>query len=160
CPVRRRHAGNRRLEVGTERASRHTSHLDRRGQCLGTHCSRFEVVMAGANITGRSSPLGATVGDGGGNFSLFSPTATGVELLFFDREEDATPSRVVVIDPVTNRTYHYWHVFVPGVRSGQLYGYRVGGPSAPAWGRRFDSTKVLLDPYGWGVVVPKNYDRE
>src|SRR5262249_47183774 len=119
CPVRRRHAGNRRLEVGTERASRHTSHLDRRGQCLGTHCSRFEVVMAGANITGRSSPLGATVVDGGVNFSLFSRTATGVELLFFDREEDATPSRVVVIDPVTNRTYHYWHVFVPGVRSGQ-----------------------------------------
>src|SRR5215475_858970 len=107
----------------------------------------LEAVLPKSRLIGRSSPLGATVVDGGVNFSLFSRTATGVELLFFDREEDATPSRVVVIDPVTNRTYHYWHVFVPGVRSGQLYGYRVGGPSAPAWGRRFDSTKVLLDPY-------------
>ena len=59
---------------------------------------------------GRSSPLGATVVDGGVNFSLFSRTAAGVELVFFDREDDATPSRVVRIDPATNRTYHYWHV--------------------------------------------------
>jgi hypothetical protein len=51
---------------------------------------------------------------------------------------------------------HYWHVFVPGVRPGQIYGYRVDGPLAPANGLRFDSAKVLLDPYGRGVVVPKN----
>jgi glycogen operon protein len=67
---------------------------------------------------------------------------------------------VVRIDPVTNRTYHYWHVFVPGVQPGQIYGYRVEGPSAPERGLRFDSTKVLLDPYGRGVVVPRNYQRE
>ena len=67
---------------------------------------------------------------------------------------------MVRIDPATNRTYHYWHVFVPGVRPGQIYGYRVEGPSAPASGLRFDPAKVLLDPYGRGVVVPKNYDRE
>jgi isoamylase len=72
---------------------------------------------------GRSSPLGATVVDGGASFSLFSRTATGVELLFFDREGDAQPSRVVRLDPVENRTYHYWHAFVPGVRPGQIYGY-------------------------------------
>ena len=70
------------------------------------------------------------------------------------------PSRVIRIDPATNRTYHYWHVFVPGVRPGQLYGYRVDGPSDPASGLRFDPAKVLLDPYGRGVVVPKDYDRE
>jgi glycogen operon protein len=109
---------------------------------------------------GRSHPLGATVVDGGVNFSLFSRTAAGVELLFFDREDDATSSRVVRIDPATNRTYHYWHVFVPGVSPGQLYGYRVEGPSAPASGLRFDSTKVLLDPYARGLVIPKDYDRE
>ena len=51
-------------------------------------------------ISGQPSPLGATVLDGGVNFSLFSRTATGVELLFFDREDDATPSRVVPLDPV------------------------------------------------------------
>src|SRR5947209_1160783 len=115
--------------------------------------------MKTADNTGRSSPLGATVRDGGVNFTLFSRSATGVELLFFDRE-DAAPSHVIRLDPVANRTYHYWHVFVPGVRPGQLYGYRVEGPSAPASGLRFDSAKVLLDPYGRGVVVPRNYDRE
>src|SRR5262249_48575073 len=56
--------------------------------------------------------------------------------------------------------YHYWHVFVPGVRPGQIYGYRVQGPSDSARGLRFDAAKVLLDPYGRGVVVPKHYDRE
>ena len=104
--------------------------------------------------TGHSAPLGATVVDGGVNFSLFSRSATGVELLFFDREDDARPARVMRLDPATNHTYHYWHVFVPGVQPGQLYGYRVQGPSAPARGLRFDPTKVLLDPYGRGVVVP------
>ncbi len=116
--------------------------------------------MSNVSNIGRSSPLGAAVVDGGVNFSLFSRTASGVELLLFDRAEDAKPARVVRIDPVTNRTYHYWHAFVSGVRPGQLYGYRIEGPSAPERGLRFDAGKVLLDPYGRGVVVPKNYDRE
>src|SRR5947207_1692943 len=109
---------------------------------------------------GRPSPLGATLADGGVNFSLFSRTAAGAELLFFDREDDPNPSRVVTLDPVTNRTYHYWHTFVPGARPGQLYGYRMRGPSDPARGLRFDPAKVLLDPYGRGVVVPKDYSPE
>jgi pullulanase/glycogen debranching enzyme len=113
----------------------------------------------GVESTGRSSPLGATVVPSGVNFSVFSWNASGVELLFFDREDDAQPARVITIDPVANRTYHYWHVFVPGVRPGQLYAYRVQGPSDPANGLRFDPAKVLLDPYGRGVVVPKNYSR-
>jgi isoamylase len=108
---------------------------------------------------GRSSPLGATVTDGGVNFSLFSRSATRVDLLLFDREDDARPARVIPIDPSTNRTYHYWHVFVPGVQPGQIYGYRAAGPFDPANGMRFDPAKVLLDPYGRGVVVPSNYDR-
>jgi glycogen operon protein len=108
---------------------------------------------------GQSSPLGATVADGGVNFSLFSRSATGVELLFFDREDDTRPARVVHLDSCSHRTYHYWHVFVPGVQSGQIYGYQVEGPFEPARGMRFDATKVLLDPYGRGVVVPKNYSR-
>jgi isoamylase len=109
---------------------------------------------------GHSSPLGATVVDGGVNFSLFSRGATGVELLLFDREDDARPARVMRLDPAANRTYHYWHVCMPGIRPGQLYGYRVAGPSDPASGMRFDPAKVLLDPYGRGVVVPKNYSRD
>ncbi len=113
-----------------------------------------------AESIGRSGPLGATVVEGGVNFSLYSRTAAAVELLLFDREGDARPSRVVRIDPATNRTYHYWHVFVPRIAPGQLYGYRVEGPSVPEMGLRFDPAKVLLDPYGRGVVVPVGYDRE
>src|SRR4029434_305837 len=108
---------------------------------------------------GHSSPLGATVVDGGVNFSLFSRGATGVELLLFDREDDARPARVMRLDPAAHRKYSYWHVCMPGIRPGQLYGYRVAGPSDPANGMRFDPAKVLLDPYGRGVVVPKNYRR-
>src|SRR5215469_15991608 len=78
-----------------------------------------------AETAGRSSPLGATVVPGGVNFSVFSRNASGVQLLFFDREDDARPTRVITIDPGTNRTYHYWHVFVAGALPGQLYGYRV-----------------------------------
>ncbi len=83
-----------------------------------------------------------------------------MELLLFDGEDDARPTRVIPIDPAANRTYHYWHVFVSGVRPGQIYGYRVHGAWDPANGMRFDPTKVLLDPYGRGVVVPKDYSRE
>src|SRR4051794_27405424 len=93
---------------------------------------------------GRSSPLGAAVVDGGVNFSLFSRTATGVELLLFDRAEDPRPARIVRIDPVTHRTYHYWHAFVAGMQPGQLYGYRVEGPAAAERGLRFDAGKLLL----------------
>jgi glycogen operon protein len=108
---------------------------------------------------GLSHPLGATVAPGGVNFSIFSRWATGVEVLFFDRAEDGKPSRVIHADPAANRTYHYWHVFVPGVQTGQIYGFRVYGPWDPAKGLRFDPTKLLLDPYGRSVVVPKNYSR-
>jgi glycogen operon protein len=72
--------------------------------------------------TGASHPLGATLFGGGANFSLFSRSATRVELLFFDRADDARPARVVEHDPAGHHTYHYWHCFVPGVKVGQLYG--------------------------------------
>ena len=108
---------------------------------------------------GSSHPLGATLSGGGANFSLFSRSASQVELLLFDRADAPRPSRIIKLDPFTHRTYHYWHAFVPGVKAGQLYGFRVHGPSDPARGMRFDPTKVLLDPYGRGVVVPPKYSR-
>ncbi|MBP9902709.1 MAG: glycogen debranching protein GlgX [Verrucomicrobia subdivision 3 bacterium] len=110
--------------------------------------------------TGTSHPLGATLSDGGTNFSLFSRSATRVELVFFDRADAASPTRSIELDPHLHRTYHYWHAFVPGVKAGQLYGYRVHGPAVPERGMRFDPTKVLLDPYGRGVVVPPKYSRQ
>jgi glycogen operon protein len=108
---------------------------------------------------GASAPLGATVTRDGVNFSVFSKRATDVDLVFFDQVDNPTPSRVIRIDPVANRTYHYWHVFVPRVKAGQIYGFRVNGPFDPSMGLRFDSSKVLLDPYGRGVVVPSGYNR-
>jgi isoamylase len=115
--------------------------------------------MRSPKTNGYFSPIGATVMDGGVNFNLYSKHATGVELLLFDREDDAMPSMAITLDPVLNRTYHYWHIFVPKLTAGQLYGYRVAGPFEPQLGMRFDSQKVLLDPYGRSVVVPKGYSR-
>jgi isoamylase len=109
---------------------------------------------------GRSFPLGASFVPGGVNFSVYSRSASAVDLLFFDRDDDSRPAQVIPIDSASNRTYHYWHVFVPGVKPGQLYGYRVHGPHDPANGLRFDPAKVLLDPYGRGVVVPATYSRD
>jgi isoamylase len=110
--------------------------------------------------SGAPHPLGATPGSGGTNFSLFSRSATQVELLLFERADAGRPSATIKLEPAQHRTYHYWHAFLPGVKAGQLYAYRVHGPSEPAQGMRFDSSKVLLDPYGRGVVVPSNYSRE
>ncbi len=110
--------------------------------------------------TGRSFPIGATLVAGGANFCLFSRSAEKIELLFFDHVADARPSRVIPVDPFANRTYHYWHVFVPGVEVGQIYGFRAHGPYEPNRGLRFDSSKLLLDPYSRAIVVPKNYSRE
>ena len=109
---------------------------------------------------GSSFPLGATVCPDGVNFSVFSKHATEVQLLLFEHEEDPKPDRVIPFDPKRHRTYHYWHVFVPGLKPGQLYGYRVNGPCDPARGLRFDPDKVLLDPYGLAIAIPKQYSRE
>ena len=115
--------------------------------------------MSEGSEKGGSSPLGATPSPDGVNFSVFSRHATGVELLLFDGVDDTKAASVVRLDPAGNRTYYYWHVFVPNVRPGQLYGYRVDGPFDHSSGMRFDPTKVLLDPYGRGVMVPSAYDR-
>jgi isoamylase len=109
---------------------------------------------------GRSFPLGPTVYPEGVNFSIYSKYSTAVELLFFDHVDDPEPSRVVALEPFENRTYHYWHTFVPGVRAGQLYAYRVRGSFDPERGLRFDPDKVLLDPYGKCIARPRGYSRD
>jgi pullulanase/glycogen debranching enzyme len=104
----------------------------------------------------RSFPLGATVFPGGVNFSVYSRRGNGIELLFFDREDDSRPTRLITMDPVANHTGNYWHVFVPGVQAGRIYGYRVSGEFDPPSGLRFDGSKIMIDPYGRAVAVPKN----
>jgi isoamylase len=109
---------------------------------------------------GRSYPLGATLGDGGANFCVFSKFSTGVELSLFDHVDAARPARVIALDPRIHRTYHYWHVFVPGISPGQIYGFRVHGLLDPANGLRFDASKLLLDPYGKCIARPTVWSRQ
>jgi isoamylase len=108
---------------------------------------------------GSAFPLGATVYPEGVNFSVYSKNAAAVELLLFDRADDARPARVIPLEANKNRTYFYWHVFVPGLQCGQIYGFRVSGPFEPEKGLRFDGQKVLLDPYGKALATPPNYSR-
>ncbi len=108
---------------------------------------------------GRPFPLGATAAPEGVNFSVWARDASRVELLLFDGVDDSRPSRAFSLDPTGNRSYHYWHAFVPGLRSGQLYGWRASGPFDPGRGLRFDGEKLLLDPYGRAVAVPRGYER-
>jgi isoamylase len=119
---------------------------------------RLETIQA-ADV-GRCAPLGATVTRNGVNFSVYSSDATGLELLLFDDVDAEKASDTIQLDPSVNRTYHYWHAFVPELQSGQLYAYRVHGPFDPSRGLRFDADKILLDPYGRGVAVPRHYSRE
>ena len=109
---------------------------------------------------GSSAPLGASVRRSGVNFSVFSKSATLIELLLFDDRNAAEPSRIIALDATQHRSYHYWHAFVPGIGPGQIYGYRADGPFAPGRGLRFDREKLLLDPYGLAVAVPDGYQRE
>src|SRR6476646_6654571 len=90
---------------------------------LGPAGIRAAEAMAQTTDEGQSSPLGVTLCPDGANFSVYSKHATGIELLFFYSVEDPRPARLIRIDPSTNRTYHYWHAFVPGVKAGQIYGY-------------------------------------
>lgn len=82
-----------------------------------------------------------------------------MELLLFDSPEALKPSDVILLDPKTNRTFYYWHIFIPGLKAGQVYAYRAHGPYKPSRGLRFNCEKVLIDPYGRRVIVPENYSR-
>ncbi len=92
---------------------------------------------------GSPFPLGATWDGGGVNFALFSAHATKVELCLFDRNGRRETDRVALPE----FTHEVWHGYLPDVRPGQLYGYRVHGPYEPRSGHRFNPHKLLLDPY-------------
>jgi glycogen operon protein len=110
-------------------------------------------------LPGDPFPLGATARDGGVNFCLFSENAERVSLLLFDAPDDEEPARVIELSRRANRTFYYWHCFVPRLERGQIYGWRVHGLHMPRQGLRFDGHKVLLDPYARAVVNTANYDR-
>jgi isoamylase len=94
-------------------------------------------------------PLGATLTDEGSNFALYAENAIAVELCLFDSPEpDANELRI----PVTEQTDQTWHVLLPEIGPGQLYGYRVYGAYEPARGLRFNPSKLVLDPYAQALV--------
>jgi len=92
---------------------------------------------------GKPYPLGATWDGAGVNFTLFSENASKVELCLFDGSHAQRETRITMRE----QTQQIWHVYLPEVRPGQLYGYRVHGPYDPQQGHRFNPAKLLLDPY-------------
>ena len=103
-------------------------------------------------------PFGTHARGAGVNFAFFSRHASRVRLELFDRSEDATPARVIELDPARHRTGDVWHVWVEGIRSGQLYAYRVDGPYQPREGHRFNFNKLLLDPYATAISRLPDWD--
>jgi isoamylase len=93
---------------------------------------------------GRPYPLGSSWDGEGVNFALYSEHAEKVELCLFDVSGKRETFRI----RLPEQTDMVWHGYLPEVRPGQLYGYRVYGPYAPAQGHRFNHYKLLLDPYG------------
>jgi isoamylase len=101
-----------------------------------------------AVLAGNPYPLGATWDGCGVNFALYSKHATGVDLCLF---ENAKARKEFATIPLTQCTHHVWHAYLPQVRPGQLYGYRVHGAYNPEAGHRFNPRKLLLDPYAKAV---------
>ncbi|HEY7530578.1 MAG TPA: glycogen debranching protein GlgX [Gemmatimonadota bacterium] len=99
-------------------------------------------------------PLGATWDGEGVNFALFSENAAGVELCLFDAPDGSETERI----PLRERTNMVWHVYLPDVRPGQLYGWRVHGPYEPERGHRFNPAKLLLDPYAKAISGEVRWD--
>ncbi|MDQ3997902.1 MAG: alpha-amylase family glycosyl hydrolase, partial [Gemmatimonadota bacterium] len=98
---------------------------------------------------GRPYPAGATWDGEGVNFALFSEEATGVELCLYDGPDDGVETTKIW---VKERTDQVWHCYLPDVRPGQYYGYRVHGPYDPAKGQRFNPAKLLIDPYAKAIT--------
>src|SRR6056297_3045963 len=91
-------------------------------------------VLAGSDV-----PLGATWDGSGTNFALFSAHAEKVELCLFDDRGRRELHRI----PLREMTHEIWHGYLPDVRPGQRYGYRVHGPYDPKNGHRFNANKLL-----------------
>lgn len=99
-------------------------------------------------LPGKSYPLGTRWDGSGVNFSIFSEHATKIELCLFESPDSQKESHRFFLPEQTNMV---WHGYLPGIRPGQLYGYRVHGPYAPEQGHRFNSNKVLYDPYAKAI---------
>ncbi len=104
-------------------------------------------------LAGSPYPLGATWDGSGVNFALFSEHASGVDLCLFGARGSRETERIALPE----YTDHVWHGYVPGLRPGQRYGFRVQGPWDPAAGHRFNPAKLLLDPYARALDGPLHW---
>ena len=104
---------------------------------------------------GNPYPLGATWDGEGVNFAIFSENATGVDLCLFDRPEDEVEAARISLHEWSDQV---WHGYLPDVRPGQLYGYRVHGPYDPERGHRFNDQKLLIDPYARAISGQLRWD--
>jgi isoamylase len=102
---------------------------------------------------GNPYPLGATPDGEGVNFALYSEHAEAVDLCLVDA--DGHETRV----PLRDRTAFVWHVYLPGVKPGQFYGYRVKGPYKPDEGLRFNDRVRLVDPYAKAHVSVEDWEQ-
>jgi isoamylase len=98
---------------------------------------------------GSPYPLGATWDGNGVNFALYADKATGVELCLF---KSTTDEKEFVKLKMNERSHQVWHIYIPGLKPGQLYGYRVHGAYEPNNGQRFNPHKLLLDPYAKAIA--------
>ena len=98
---------------------------------------------------GRPYPLGATWDGAGVNFALFSENATAVDLCLFDEADAPQEAHRIRLEECSD---HVWHVYLPEVRPGQHYGYRVHGLYEPEAGYRFNPAKLLFDPYAKAIA--------
>jgi isoamylase len=98
---------------------------------------------------GQAFPLGATWDGEGVNFAIYSENAQGIDLCLFNSLEDEVESVKIRITEVS---HHVWHVYVPGLEPGQLYGYRAYGPYEPQYGHRYNPNKLLIDPYAKAIA--------
>ena len=111
-------------------------------------------------LEGSPEKIGVTFTKEGANFCVYSRLATHVELLFFSDKDAKQASHTFQLSDLSNKTAYYWHIFVKGVKAGQLYGFRVDGEREASKGIKFFPEKVLLDPYGLLVDRGENFSRE
>ncbi len=101
--------------------------------------------------TGSPEPLGSTWDGLGVNFAIYSEHALMVELCLFTKNREHREYAKIELN---SKTGNIWHGYIPGLSPGQLYGYRVCGPYEPESGQRFNSKKLLLDPYNCPALRP------
>ncbi len=106
-------------------------------------------------LPGKPYPLGATWDGEGVNFAIYSENAEKVELCLFDEADSKTERERVAFREVTG---HVWHAYLPDIKPGQLYGYRIHGTYEPKEGLRFNPAKLLIDPYAIAICGKVNWD--